>query len=459
VAVTTALVAVAGLVGLGVGHAAWPSRTFVNSSAAGSSGSANTGTGSSGSDNSGSSNSGSSNSGSGNSGDSGSGGSSFGQNPFGSGGTGGSSGSNESPFFGGNGGNSSGNGSSGNSSSTGSPSDTAAIAAKVSPALVDINVTFGYQQVQGAGTGIVLTSNGLVLTNNHVINGETKISVTDVGNGKTYSAQVLGYDDSHDIALVQLQGASGLQTAQLGDSTTAAVGEGVVAIGNAGGTGGTPSYAGGSIVALNQSITASDDLDGVGEQLSGLIETNANIQPGDSGGSLVDTAGKVIGIDTAASNGFSFDNAGTQGYAVPINEALSIARQIESGKGTATTHVGATAFLGVELSSSGGQGSGNNGIGGLFGGGNSSSGSGGSGNSGASGVAVSGVVSGGPAAAAGLASNDTITSLDGQSVDSPSSVSALLVSHHPGDKVQISWVDTSGQSHTATVDLGTGPPA
>ena len=197
----------------------------------------------------------------------------------------------ESPFGSGSG---TGNGSSGSgTNSTGSPADTAAIAAKVSPALVDINSTFGYQSAQGAGTGIVLTSNGEILTNNHVINGATKISVTDVGNGKTYTAKVVGYDDSHDIAVLQLQGASGLQTAKLADSSTAAVGAGVVAIGNAGGTGGTPSYAGGSITALNQSITASDDLDGANEQLTGLIEVNANIQPGDSGGSLVNTAGSV----------------------------------------------------------------------------------------------------------------------------------------------------------------------
>ena len=158
-----------------------------------------------------------------------------------------------------------------------------AIAAKVSPALVDINSIFSYQSAQGAGTGIVLTSNGEILTNNHVIDGATKISVTDIGNGKTYNAAVVGYDSTHDIAVLQLQGASGLKTATLGDSSKAAVGESVVAIGNAGGTGGTPSNAGGSIVALNQSITASDSLDGASEQLSGLIQVNAGIQPGDSG--------------------------------------------------------------------------------------------------------------------------------------------------------------------------------
>jgi S1-C subfamily serine protease len=232
----------------------------------------------------------------------------------------------------------------------------------------------------------------------------------------------------------------------------------VVAIGNAGGTGGAPSYAGGSVVALNQSITASDELDGVNEQLTGLIEINADIQPGDSGGSLVNTAGQVIGIDTAASQGYSFNTSGTQGYAIPINDALSIAKNIESGHGTSTTHVGATAFLGVQLSASGNQG--NSGSGGFGGFNFGSGGSGSSGSSGStSGVAVSGVVSGDPAANAGLASGDTITSFDGQSVNSPSDISAILVPLHPGDKVQMSWTDSSGQTHTATVDLGSGPPA
>src|SRR5262249_55969418 len=227
-----------------------------------------------------------------------------GQLPFGSGGSsGGSSGDNGS-----------------GSSGTGSTSDTDAIAAKVAPALVDINVTFGYKGAQGAGTGIVLTSKGEVITNNHVINGATKISVTDIGNGKTYSANVVGYDASHDIAVLQLQGASGLTTAKIGDSSQAAVGQSVVAIGNAGGTGGTPSNAGGSITDLNQSITASDDLGGTSEQLSGLIQVNADIQPGDSGGSLVNTSGEVIGIDTAASQGYSLQSTGNQGYAIPIND-------------------------------------------------------------------------------------------------------------------------------------------
>ncbi len=107
--------------------------------------------------------------------------------------------------------------------------------------------------------------------------------------------------------MLQLNNASGLQTASL-DTSGVSVGENVVGVGNAGGTGGTPSAAGGTVTAVNQSITASDEGDGTSEQLSGLIETNANIQPGDSGGALVNTSGQVVGIDTAASAGFSFQS-------------------------------------------------------------------------------------------------------------------------------------------------------
>jgi len=160
----------------------------------------------------------------------------------------------------------------------------------------------------------------VVLTNNHVIDGATSISATDVGNGKTYSATVVGYDRTHDIAVLALHNASGLQTATLGNSSTASVGEDVVGVGNAGGTGGTPSAAGGTITALNQSITASDEGDGTSEQLTGLIQTNANIQPGDSGGALVNDQGEVLGVDTAASAGFQFQSnggqQGTQGFAI-----------------------------------------------------------------------------------------------------------------------------------------------
>jgi len=231
-----------------------------------------------------------------------------------------------------------------------------------------------------------------------------------------------------------------------------------VGVGNAGGTGGTPSAAGGTVTALNQSITAQDAGDGTSEQLSGLIETNANIQPGDSGGALVNTNGEVIGVDTAASAGYSFQfngqSNGNQGFAIPINTALSLAHQIQSGNGSSTVHIGATAFLGVEISPSGSSsnGGGPGGFGGLFGGNSGNTGSS------ATGAAVAGVVTNGPAQEAGLAQGDVITSLGGKTIASANDLTSAMLTHHPGDKVSISWTDASGQTHSATVQLSSGPP-
>jgi S1-C subfamily serine protease len=365
---------------------------------------------------------------------------------------------------------------------------TSQIASKVSPGLVDVNSTLGYQNASAAGTGLVLTSTGEVLTNNHVINGATSISVTDVGNGRTYKATVVGYDASKDLAVLQLQNASGLSTVSLGDSSTVKVGQKVVAIGNAEGKGGTPSVVTGNVQALNQSITASDEGSSSSEQLSGMIETDAPIQPGDSGGPLVNTAGQVVGIDTAASSASDVPSAQSQAYtpgqnqnqnqdgtgtgtgtgtqtqafSIPINQAVSIADQIEAGSSSSTVHLGATAFLGIEVgssSSSTGSAGGFGGEGGFgaqggFGGDGSTGGFGGSDSTGA---AIEGVVSGSPAAQAGLTEGDVITSVAGTSVTSASQVQSALASHHPGDKVSITWVDGEGQTQTATVTLASGP--
>ena len=237
---------------------------------------------------------------------------------------------------------------------------TSQIASKVDPGLVDVVSTLGYQDGEAAGTGMVLTSTGEVLTNNHVIDGSTSIKATDVGNGRTYTARVVGYDKAHDVAVLQLERASGLQTVTL-SSGSPQTGQRVVALGNAGGKGGTPSVATGKVNGLDQSITASDESAGTAEQLTGLIGTNANIQPGDSGGPLVNTDGQVIGMDTAASTSpatvGSQSQSGqapaqTQAFAIPVTEASSIASQIEAGTPSSTTHLGGTAFLGVETSSS-----------------------------------------------------------------------------------------------------------
>lgn len=313
---------------------------------------------------------------------------------------------------------------------------TSEIAKRVDPGLVDIVTTLGYQHASAAGTGMVLTSRGEILTNNHVIEGSTSIKVTDVGNGRTYGARVVGYDRSHDVAVLQLIGASGLQTVTTGNSANVSVGQRVVAIGNALGKGGTPSVVTGRVTGLGASITASDSATGTSERLTGLISHNAPIKPGDSGGPLVSRSGQVIGINTAASSTLRFQSAG-RAYAIPINEALSVATAIESGKGSATVHIGATGFLGVAVASE--QQAIANGV------------------PAGSGALVAGTLSGTPASKAGIAAGDVIVSADGRRVRSPLGLQAALQLHHPGDSVAIGWVDPSGHRHSATVVLINGP--
>jgi S1-C subfamily serine protease len=316
---------------------------------------------------------------------------------------------------------------------------TAQIAARVDPGLVDVVSTLGYQQAEAAGTGQVLTSNGEVLTNNHVIEGATSIRVTDIGNGQTYTAKVVGYDQTRDVAVLQLRGASGLATAPMGNSSSAAIGQKVVALGNAGGKGGTPSVATGKITGLNASITASDSGSGTSERLSGLIHHDAPIRPGDSGGPLVNTSGQVIGMDTAASSGYQFQSGPTQAFSIPINEALGLANQIEAGTSSSTVHIGPTGLVGVEVESAGNAAA--NGV------------------QSGSGAAVAGVLPNSPASSAGITAGDVITSVNGRHVTSPSSLQTALEQFHPGNSVRIGWTGEAGQAQSATVNLITGPSA
>lgn len=333
------------------------------------------------------------------------------------------------------------------SGSAGTGLGVSAIASAVDPGLVNIDTTLGYAGAAAAGTGMVIGSSGVVLTNNHVIAGATSISATDVGNGRTYKATVVGYDTTRDVAVLQLANASGLSTVPIGNSSTVAVGDAVVGIGNAGGAGGTPSAAAGAVTALDQSITASDASSGTSERLTGLIETDAGIQPGDSGGPLVDATGKVIGMDTAGSSSTSFDSAATQAYAIPIDEAVSVAGQIQAGNGSSAVHIGATALLGVQVAPSGAA------IG--------STGGTGFGNQSPpipSGATVAGVIPGSPADDAGLTAGSVITSVGGDTISSANSLSAAMAAHHPGDRAQVEWVDASGQRASATVQFTNGPP-
>jgi S1-C subfamily serine protease len=338
--------------------------------------------------------------------------------------------------------------------------DLNAITSKVSPAIV--NITSSLDNGVAAGTGIVVSSSGLVLTNNHVITDSNTLQVEIGGDGSSHAAKVLGYDIADDVALVQIQGVSNLTAASLGDSSSLQVGDAIVALGNAGGKGGAPSVVSGTVTGLDQQITAADQDGSNAETLTGLIQTNANIQPGDSGGPLVDSTGTVVGMDAAASSGnggfgFGGQSASNEGYAIPIEDALAIAKQIQSGNAGADIHIGAhRALLGVAITND--SATTGNGYNDPFGGNGDLGGRSGQGSSG-NGAAVSDVQSGSGAEAAGLQAGDTIVGIDGTTVGSAQELTHAMVKYSPGDTVSVKWVDSSGQSHTANVQLGSGPPA
>jgi S1-C subfamily serine protease len=204
--------------------------------------------------------------------------------------------------------------------------DLSALAAKVDPGLVDVNSQLSTPGLRAAGTGIVLGSSGRVVTNNHVIDEAISITVTDIGNGRTYPVTVVGRDSGHDIAVLQMQDASGLATALIGDSDKVALNEEVAAIGNAGGRGGTPTIAPGKVTALHQTVIVTDELAHSSQQLTGMIQVAADVQPGDSGGPLVNAAGEVVGVVTAG-NARSGSQTVGEGLAIPINDAVAINNQ------------------------------------------------------------------------------------------------------------------------------------
>lgn len=315
------------------------------------------------------------------------------------------------------------------------PLGQASVAAQVEPGIVDITTRLGNQPGGAAGTGMVLTPTGEVLTNNHVIQGASSITVTAVDSHRSYPATVVGYDRTQDVAVLQVRGASNLRPVALADSDAVRVGDDVVAIGNAGGVGGTPTHTAGRVTALNQSITASDESGGNAQQLNGLMQVSAELQPGDSGGPLANSDAKVIGMNTAGAQ--SNRRARGAGFAIPMNTAVAISKQIEAGQSSPTVHIGPTGFLGVQVASA-------------------TAGPDSVGNT--AGASVVGVQPGSPAEVAGLRAGDTIVSVDATPVDSSAALQVALSAHHPGDRVTLSWVDPAGRQRSGPAQLATGPP-
>ena len=302
---------------------------------------------------------------------------------------------------------------------------TAQVASAVGPAVVDINTNLG------EGTGMIATSNGEIITNNHVVEGATSINVV-IENRGTYKATVVGTDATADVAVLQVSGVRGLPTVKFGSFSTVRIGNPVVAIGNAGGQGFPSTVTAGAVTALGRTITASDQ-NGVSESLTGLIQMDALIEPGNSGGPLVNSSGDVIGMDTAAA---SADGATPIGFALPINRVLQIANDIEQGKGGQGIVIGVVAFLGVEGATASIQGSGS-----------------------ATGAGLEYVEPGSPAYLAGLQGGDVIVAFDGHATPTMNELATLIHKLRPGDRVKVTFESSYGGTQTVNVTLATAPPA
>jgi S1-C subfamily serine protease len=302
---------------------------------------------------------------------------------------------------------------------------TAQIAAEVDPAVVDINTNLG------EGTGMIATSNGEIITNNHVIEGVTTINVVIEKRG-TYRATVVGTDAPADVAVLQIKGVSGLPTVKFANSSTVRIGNAVVAIGNAGGQGFPSTVTAGAVTALGRTITASDQ-SGVSESLTGMIQMDALIEPGNSGGPLVNSAGQVVGMNTAAA---SADGATPIGFALPVNRVLRIANDIEQAKAGQGIVIGAVAYLGVagETVSLNQAGS-------------------------ATGAGLEYVEPSGPAGLAGIQEGDVIVSFDGHATATMSELATLIHKLRPGDRAKVTFANLNGGTQTVTVTLGSAPPA
>lgn len=309
------------------------------------------------------------------------------------------------------------------------PVDLSGAVAVVEPAVVRIDTNIDYQRAIGSGTGIVIDPNGVVLTNYHVVAGAD--IVTGMVDGRPYTADLLGYNRSSDVAVLQLRGAWALPVAPIGDSAQLVEGEPVVALGNARGSGSPLTNETGSIVGFGRTITAKDELTGSSDELNGLIEFAAPVRAGDSGGPLVTSAGLVVGLTTAATVTFRMGPGGS-GFAIPINEAMAVAGQIRSGAPSDTVHIGPPTMLGVGVSA-------------------------GDQDPSLPGVVIFEVLRGGPAQQAGLLDGDVLLSIDGVRLDSATALTTVLDRHYAGDVVDLVWIDRAGRQMNGKATLALGP--
>jgi S1-C subfamily serine protease len=317
-------------------------------------------------------------------------------------------------------------------SSNGPRIDARALADTVGPAVVEIDATLA-GGVHSHASGMLLTSAGEVLTNNHAIAGATTIAVK-AANGSTYAATVRGYDVRDDVAVLGLVDAAALPAISPGDSATVSVGEPALALGRVPGTNAIAPQAG-SVTALGRPIEAGDANDPSGiEALRDMVQIDAPTRPSDSGGPVIDTHGKVIAMTTAASNGrvFHEQSAGTT-FAIPIDTVVQVADRVDAGVSTATVHVGSTATLGVAVAPVSKTPTAN--------------------------ARVVRVQPGGPAARAGLVPNTVIVSIDDVTIATAADLDAALNGRRPGAVVHVDWADTTGGFHTSAVRLASGPPA
>lgn len=279
------------------------------------------------------------------------------------------------------------------------------------------------------GSGVVLTADGYIVTNYHVIEGADAVEVTV--EGETYEADVVGSDPSSDIAVVKAKDASGLTPIEIGDSDDLIIGEWVMTIGSPFGL--EQSVATGIVSATSRSQIMDSSTDQYGQSTGettiypNMIQTDAAINPGNSGGALVDADGKLIGINTLITS-YSGNYSGV-GFAIPVNYAVNLAQQIIDGK--TPTH----AQLGVSLSTVNAQNAQRYGL------------------SVDSGAYVAAVSEGSGAAEAGLKEGDIITKFDGENVESASDLMLDVRSKNPGDKVTLE-VNSNGETKQVEVTLG-----